>query len=389
MSDRLQVLLVSHSARLGGAERALLETVDALLSGGFDCRALLPRAGPLAGALEERRVPVFVVPFKWWTALPHTGRWRRAVRTGWNVVLAGWLAGRLRAWRCDLVYSNTLSVFVGALAARLAGRPHVWHVHELGLLHTGALFDVGERRALRLLDRWSDTLVACSRAVEAWLAASVPPEKVRVVYQAVPAETDLVGTTPRGSRFRLVCVGSLSRFKHQDDAVQALALLAGRGVDAELLLVGEGDPAYREQIVRRADQERLADRVQLLGELPSAWPVLASADAVVTCSLHEGFGRAVVEAMKAGKPVVGADSGATAELIRHGETGLLYPAADVTALADAVELLVRDRELARRVAQEGCRWASATFSSATHASAVERVVREALRRPRAAPPPTV
>lgn len=387
MSDRLQVVLVSHSARLGGAERALLETVDALLSGGFDCRALLPRAGPLGGALEERRVPVRVVPFKWWTALPDTGRPRRAVRTGWNVVLAVWLAGRLRAWGCDLVYSNTLSVFVGALAARMSGRPHLWHVHELGLDHTGALFDVGERRALRLLDRWSDTLVACSRAVGTWLAASVPPEKIRVVYQAVPLEAGSGGAIPKGPRFRLVCVGSLSRFKRQGDAVQALALLAGRGVDAELLLVGEGDPAYRAQLVRLADQERIADRVELLGELPSAWPVVASADAVVTCSQHEGFGRAVVEAMKAGKPVVGADSGGTAELIRHGETGLLYPPADVPALADAVELLVRDRELARRVAQESCRWASATFSSATHASAVEQVVREALRRRPAGPPP--
>ena len=167
-----------------------MPNVDALLSGGFGCRALLPRAGPLREALEERRVPVVVLPFKWWTALPHTGRWRRAMRTGWNVVLAAWLAGRLRAWGCDLVYSNTLSVFVGALAARMARRPHVWHVHELGLRHTGALFDVGEQRALRLLDRWSDTLVACSRAVEAWLAASVPPEKIRVVYQSVPAGTD-------------------------------------------------------------------------------------------------------------------------------------------------------------------------------------------------------
>ncbi|HPW54130.1 MAG: glycosyltransferase family 4 protein [Thermoanaerobaculaceae bacterium] len=389
MTDRPRVVLVSHSARLGGAERALLETVDALLSGGFGCRALLPRAGPLREALEERRVPVVVLPFKWWTALPHTGRWRRAMRTGWNVVLAAWLAGRLRAWGCDLVYSNTLSVFVGALAARMARRPHVWHVHELGLRHTGALFDVGEQRALRLLDRWSDTLVACSRAVEAWLAASVPPEKIRVVYQSVPAGTDLVGAIPKGPRVRLVCVGSLSRFKRQGDAVQALARLVERGVDAELLLVGEGDPAYLVQLVRLVEHERLTDRVQLLGELPSAWPVLASADVVVTCSQHEGFGRTVVEAMKAGKPVVGADSGGTAELIRHGATGLLYPAADVTALADAVELLVRDRELARRVAQEGRRWATATFSSAAHAWAVEQVVREALRRRQAEPLPTI
>ena len=83
------------------------------------------------------------------------------------------------------------------------------------------------------------------------------------------------------------------------------------------------------------------------------------------------------------------DSGGTAELIRHGATGCAHPAADVTALADAVELLVRDRELARRVALEGRRWATATFSSAAHAWAVEQVVREALRRRQAEPLPTI
>jgi len=87
------------------------------------------------------------------------------------------------------------------------------------------------------------------------------------------------------------------------------------------------------------------------------------ADLVVVCSRDEAFGRVTVEAMKAGKPVIGARSGGTAELIREGENGLLYTPGEVAELAGAIRRVAHDRILAGRLAECGRGWASETFTS--------------------------
>jgi len=151
----------------------------------------------------------------------------------------------------------------------------------------------------------------------------------------------------------VACVGRFSPVKRQADLVAAAALLRDRGVAARFLLAGIGPtmPSVWDD-VRRLDLE---DEVRLLGDLstPEVAALLEDADVACLPSSQEGMPGAVMEAMASGLPVVGTDVNGIADLVRDGETGLIVPVGDRVALADALERLVRDAALRRRLGEAG------------------------------------
>jgi glycosyltransferase involved in cell wall biosynthesis len=144
--------------------------------------------------------------------------------------------------------------------------------------------------------------------------------------------------------------------------VLALAELRRRQIEAELLLLGEGDGEYGRRLLHLVAQNHLQDRVRFLGQLDDPMPELRAAHVVLVCSAAEGFGRAAAEAMLAGKPVIGADNTATAELIHDGLNGLLYRTGDALDLAGKIDYLYRHPEVASQLGSSGQAWAQRVFT---------------------------
>jgi Glycosyltransferase Family 4 len=149
----VNVCFISHSARLGGAELVLLETIEVLRESGVGCYAVLPSQGPLLAELEKLHVPVLVTSYALWSALKKFSLLRQ-LRALLNMAAKSLLIARQAArWNCDILYSNTETVCVGAFAAALLGRPHVWHLHEFGP-RMGLKFIFGERRSHGVINRF-------------------------------------------------------------------------------------------------------------------------------------------------------------------------------------------------------------------------------------------
>jgi glycosyltransferase involved in cell wall biosynthesis len=359
----MKVCFVSHTARLGGAERSLLETVRVLRAREIDCAVLLPSRGPLLAELERIPVPCRVLPYRWWSAYEGGRRWKRLARLVWNLGLVLPAAVWLRRQRAEIVYSNTVVVCIGAWAAAVAGRRHVWHLRELGHAHNRMVFDLGERWSLDRVGGLSDLVLANSHCVAERYAAALAPRRARVIYQGVQLPAAVEPWFPvEGDGFRCAVVGSIGRSKRQEEAIRAVRLLDERGLRVRLAVVGEGDPGYTRELQQLVARLAVEDRVEFLGQLPSAIPVIAGADALVHCSRHEAFGRVTVEGMLAGKPVVGARSGGTAELIRDGQTGLLYEPGDVAQLAGLLQELAARPERARQLGERARAWARDRFT---------------------------
>ncbi len=360
----MKVCFVSHTSRTGGAERSLLETIRSLRARGVECVVLLPGNGRLAGALDRMRIDYRVLPYKWWTARAGGPLWRRAARTAANLILAVPASLWIRRRSADIVYTNTISTCLGAWAAALAGRPHVWHIRELGHDHNRSVFDLGETFSLRVIRALSAVCLANSFCVAEKYRDAVDPKEMKVVYQAVQLDPNGCHEPERApaGTFRFVVVGAISPAKRQEEAIRAVARLIEQGVRTELLIVGEGDRQYERQLRELVVQLNLKDRVQFVGQLDSACSVIRASDAVVTCSRHEAFGRVTVEAMLAGKPVVGARSGGTAELIRDGHNGFLYEPGDVDQLAGILRRLIESPEGSRRLGEAARAWATEQFT---------------------------
>jgi glycosyltransferase involved in cell wall biosynthesis len=143
------------------------------------------------------------------------------------------------------------------------------------------------------------------------------------------------------------CVAGLRPQKNHRLLIQAFAHASSQLADALLLLVGPPDrldPAYAESLQRLAQELGLGQRVRFLGSRSDVPDILRASDVFVLSSDYEGNPLSVLEAMAAGLPVVSTAVGGVPELVQHGATGLLVPAGDARALAEAITQLGRDAD---------------------------------------------
>jgi glycosyltransferase involved in cell wall biosynthesis len=386
----MKICFISHSAGDGGAERVLLETIELLQAQGIECRVLLPSEGYLCGELTRMDVPFSVISYPMWMArgkVSFLARTKAAVGLLTNTLQVAW---RIFRWKCDLVYSNTATVSVGAFAAWLLGRPHVWHLHEFGLEDQGLSFLFGDRLSLALIDRLSDRCVCVSRALAAKYTKSIEPSKITVIYPSMHralrndhGSSPLESVKPDTGRFRCVIVGALIPGKGQEEAILALAHLKKTGIAAELMIVGKGEPEFRrhlEEVVRSND---LVDEVIFAGQVVSAFPAMFDSDAILVCSRSEAFGRVTIEGMSAGRPVIGARSAATAELIQDGVNGLLYDPGDAKDLADKIRYVFEHPQVAESLAGNAQAWVKGYFTPGRYTADLLAIL-ERLSKPIAA-----
>lgn len=215
------------------------------------------------------------------------------------------------------------------------------------------------------------TLVVAISETTAALAAPFLPEGVSLTVVHPGIEPRGAGGSPDrallaavGSDYVLV-VGRLSgreRYKGHDELLDAVATLAGRSSAIRLVVVGDG--ADRARLEARAVALGVAARVVFTGAVTAATleALYERAALFAMPSRLEGFGLVFVEAMAAGKPCVALADTAPAEIVRHGETGLLVPGGDAAALADALSTLLGDPEQARRMGAAGRARFEAEFS---------------------------
>lgn len=190
-------------------------------------------------------------------------------------------------------------------------------------------------------------------------------------------------SVPKAVRPTLLFLGRLKKYKRVDLVIEAVARLAERGVDAELLVAGTGDQA--EELHELTGLLGVADRVRFLGYVSDEQKLelMRSAWIHVLTSPKEGWGITNLEAGACGTPTVASDAPGLRESVVHGETGLLVPHEDEDALVGALADLIGDPERRERMGKsarafaEGFTWDAAAKSLEAR---LERVVADSGRR---------
>jgi glycosyltransferase involved in cell wall biosynthesis len=154
-------------------------------------------------------------------------------------------------------------------------------------------------------------------------------------------------------------VARLAAVKDHATLLRAVALLVGRWPGLQLAVVGSGPE--REALGDLATGLGIADAVVFAGAQPNRPNLHHAFDVSVLSSRSEGFPNSVVEAMAAGRPVVATEVGGTPDAVLDDSTGFLVPPSDPDALARALERLLADPALARRLGAEGQASARARF----------------------------
>ena len=379
----MRVCFVSHSAGKYGAEFALLELLNGLTELGVDCKVLVPERGPLLVALDRLHIEWQVIGYPNWISEPRRrGVFSRIKRTFKTLFWIIPMVRTIATWRCDIVYTNTAIVSVGALAAWLVRLPHVWHLHESGYCRE-QLFDLG-KHAPHLIDHFSASVIVVSRAVKNEYSLYISPQKLRLIYQAVTLREGNECALDRledNQHFRCTIIGSLHASKGQDEAIFAVAELVRRGIDARLLIVGTGDHRFHDSLEQHIKHYGLEEHVIFHGYAENPMPLIRDADVILMCSRFEAFGRVTVEAMLAGKPVIGAASGGTVELIQDGKTGLLYEPGNYKELALKIQYLFENPVERLKLGTAARIWATGRFTQKRYAMEVHNLLNGVLARP--------
>ena len=367
----MQICFISNCVRIGGAERVLLETIDVLSEQGIGCRVLLPGEGKFAEELSRKGIPYSVIRSASVTCPGQPTVWQRCKAAVRLAIATFSVMRQIGKCKCDVVYSNTITVGHGAIAAKLLGKPHIWHLHEFGKEDHGFGFYFGERFSFQTIGALSSICIAVSEALAAKYRQFINPSKLTVVYPSMHLRLEHLPPTDganaplaiRNGHFRCIIVGGLVAGKRQEDAIRALALLEKDNFHAELAIVGGSENLqYRQDLDRIVREHNLGNKALFTGEVRDARPLIQASDVLLVCSRSEGFGRVTIEAMLAGKPVIGAAAGATPELVRDGFNGMVYEVADPSALADKIRYLYHHPDIASRLGENGKQWAQSLFT---------------------------
>jgi hypothetical protein len=370
---------VHPHADLYGSDRMFLESLGPL---GPDVLAVLSTSGPLVEAVRARGVEILVKDFPVLRKVELKDPRKAVVFLRRFLSSVGTLAVWLREQGASVLYVSTVTAPEWLLAGRLAGVRVVCHVHESMPMSRPA-------SALLLSPLLAaDLVVANSGDTQAWIRASLGERvarRTRVVHNGVREPASPAATPPPGRPRSLVVVGRLSVIKGQDTAVRATALVRQAGHDVTLTLVGDCYPGYEavEDGLRDLAVRERVDDVTVFTGFRDPSPIVAAADVVLVPSRVESFGLAAVESLLLGRPVVATRIGGLPEVVRDGETGLLVPADDPRALADAVIRLLEDPQLAAALGAAGRADARARFSMPAFAAALADAV---LSGPAGSPP---
>jgi glycosyltransferase involved in cell wall biosynthesis len=358
----LRIAQIINSFDIGGGEVQLLELVRGLSAR----HALSVHALEVRGPLLERLRALGYVP----EGHPLGG----ALASRATVRAVAELARAFRRDRIQVVHAHDFySSCVAVPAARLAGAAVAVGRLDLGHLQTPA-----QRTVLAGLSHAADSVIANCGAIRDQVVTDehLPAARVTVIRNGLDLATfdarkadGLAAPLPdvAGRPVAVIVANMRHEVKRQEDFIDAVALAREQLPELVAFLVGEGDRTrWLEALAARRG---LSGAAFFLGRRADVPAVLARCTVGVLSSAQEGLSNAVIESMAAGLPMVVTDAGGNAELVKHGERGMVVPVGRPDLLANALVDVLRDPARARRMGEAGRRFVEEALT-------VERMVAE-------------
>lgn len=348
----MKVTHLVKATRLSGAERHLLILLPRLQALGVDVRLMMltEPAHPMQTMFEQAQA--LKIPTE-----------RVTIHRGLDVRVLGRVSAAIQQNPPDILHTHLIH-------ADTLGMALAWRGRVKTLISTRHNDDAFRHRALiRALNalNWrtlkagiviSDSLAEFNTMLERAPAekintipygmthTAVTPEAVTNARHALRTE---LGITPNAPIVGMMC--RLTEQKGVVYGIEGFASVAQTFPDAHMVIAGEGE--LLDALKAQVNALQLAHRVHFIGWRANSLMTLAGFDVFLMPSLWEGFGLVLLEAMAARLPIVASHVSAIPEIVQHGETGYLVATRDSDAIAQALRLLLPDRELRAYLGQNG------------------------------------
>ncbi|MEN6627407.1 MAG: glycosyltransferase [Candidatus Sumerlaeia bacterium] len=382
----MRLCIVSHLYPVDAADYKgvhVHQMAAALAARGHVVHVVTPRR--IGSAAREERDGVRIERYRYW------GWWR-----GWQLSeLAGYSPLTLASlfligiwktfWcvllrRCELIHAYWVvpGGFIAALVGALLRRPVVATAAgtDLNMAGRKKLVRVFVRAALKGADR----VIAAGSDMKR-LAIELGGREAIVLpscFAAMPGGEPRPVEIPGRPGGRVLWVGSLDPPKRPDIVIRAFAKIHGKRPGAALIVAGQGQ---KRETLEGMAAGLAGESVRFLGSVPHEQVVglMAAADVFVHCSEYEGLPVAIVEALRAGLPVVARRVGGVPDLVRDGENGYLIDELDADAFAERIGTLLERDDIRRSMADAARRFAKENLDGAAVVKHIERIYSELVK----------
>lgn len=356
----MNILYSSYYGDLGGGELQLLDHLRLTAFPHENIVVLLLKDGTLRHEVAKLGITVRVVP---WSLR------RKTILYDLKAVVK--VICLLIHHRINLVICNTYFDFLlVSIAGRIMRIPVIWRSHSDVFPYLDQKTWIRRRVLLWYLKKQVLRILSTTDYDrDLMIRAGIPREKVYTVYNGVDFEQFRQDSSVR-NRIRAevnldkdsIVIGFVARMVPQKGHLlflEAISKARNKIPSLRALIVGDttlyDNDEFKSKIRQRAHDLRLDEIVRFTGFRRDIPLIMNAIDIFVSASYKEPFGRTVVEAMAAGKPVVATNTAGSNEILRDGVGGFLVPINDAEALANAIVELASDRELAKRIGEEGRR----------------------------------
>ncbi len=379
----MRILYIANDCSLfGGANNSLIDMVCAVKKCGHEPVVLAWNENDLTRELTRLGIPSIIFQFDP-TALPiddFPGLFLRIKIMLHNFKQVYRSRKIIRDLAPDIIHSNASNIDFGALLSRYHHIPHIWHVREVLKDDVGlqCIFPGFDKRLFKKASR----AIIISDFVKN--KSIFKNDRTHVIMNGLNVskyQIDRKDLFERNGSMRILFVGVLRPAKGPMDAVLAIKAMKEKyGVsDVSLRFVGASESDHRAQLEEVSRKNGLTDNIEFCDTTNDLTEHRTWSDITLVCSRSEALGRVTIEGMLAGNLVIGADCGATPEIISNGQTGYLYPPEDSEKLADIIYTAYQNPEQSKKIARNGQSFALNNFDNMIYAKKIISIYESVLK----------
>lgn len=372
----MNILYISNDNSLYGANRSLLDMIEPITKKGHKAFVACWSHSALTDELEKRDIEYIVIPYKPSAFEENNMPDRYMEYKIFNYYLATRFSAFIKKNHIQIIHSNASNVDFGAILSKVNRVPHIWHIRE-------ALYDFyhlkyPEPDKEEVLMNKADKVIIISDFLKDIRKIDYP--NTVTIYDGIETNNYLDHKQIfQDNVIKILLACSMMREKGVEDAVDAIRILVNeKGVKNIKLVIAGIYNGYVEYILEKIEQSALEEYITYVGNQSDLRKYRRWADISLTCSYGEAFGRVTVEGMLADILVIGADAGATSELIEHDKTGLLYQVRNAYSLAEDIIYAYEHKEKMRAVAHNGQKFAIENFANDSYAEKILKIYEEVM-----------
>jgi len=378
--NRLNILFITHYPGMYGANQSMCQLIIELRNNyKITPVVLLPSRGDICEFMEQNDIKYFISHYYWWVnaekgVYQYFLNWRKQII---NLMRVKNLVRLVENEGIDLVYSNSVTINIGAFLSRKLKCPHIWHIREsLDSFHFK--LSLGNFISKLFLKTAANKYILISDYLIDAYSKLLPADKIQRIYNGIDFNRINLKPEKRNHFFNMCMVGIISEQKNNMDALRALNILVNNSgfTNLRLHLIGGWKADYLELINTYIDENRLQEYVVFHGHTKDIDNLLSTMDLGLMCSRDEAFGRVTVEYMLHKIPVIASNSGANPELVKDDINGYLYSIYHPEELAGKIFTFIQSPEKCKQMGINAFYYGKSHFSSEQNTKEIYKVIKK-------------